>query len=819
LQFTPYTLPTLASGLISLAAAYYVWRMRPRPAAASEFVGVALSVALMSFAYAAELTAVTVQGKLAWLQVRWIGIVSLPVLALALALRWGGHARRMTRSRWMALSVVPAATLLLAWSNPWHHLMASDSSLVPREGFVMRTASSGPLFYVFVLYAYACTLALILVYARALFWSPLHRRQAATLLVASILPLAANAVYVFGADVLFDVTQIGYGAACLCWAWGLRRDRLFELVPVARAQVVDSLTDAVLVVGADSRMLDANPAAAQLFGKDARLVGASLGDLVGGDIAAGLMHGASVSLLGRAFEIHSASVGDGAAARVLTFRDITARRELEAAREEALRLAEEAGEARARFLARMSHEVRGPLHGISGSAELLLGSTLDAGQRRYAEAVAASAASLLSLVNELLDFSKLDARRVSLQLADVDARAAAEDVVRMFLGAAERKRIELVLEPAAPLAVRADAERLKQVLINLVGNAVKFTDRGGITVRLVGEGELARIEVEDTGIGISASAHERIFQPFVQADAAPGGRPEGTGLGLAIARQLVELMGGRMGVASKPGEGSRFWLELRGTSAPLDARAPRLPAPATRPRRGKVLLVDDNEVHRLVSAGLLAREGCDVVEAESGPAGLQAYGGGGFALIVTDVRMPGMDGYAFAEALRAAGARVPVLALTGDVYDGAAAAARRAGMDDWLAKPVEPSALRATLDRWLPQDAPAGTPVAPAPAADLAEYLRAEPALFVQMCEAFSRTVPRESAAIVAGARAGRWNEVRSVAHGMKSAARIAGAAELEALARRLEQARGAESLADAERLPQAAQRALEALARTELAR
>jgi CheY-like chemotaxis protein/HPt (histidine-containing phosphotransfer) domain-containing protein/two-component sensor histidine kinase len=385
----------------------------------------------------------------------------------------------------------------------------------------------------------------------------------------------------------------------------------------------------------------------------------------------------------------------------------------------------------------MSHEIRTPMIGITGMLELLEHTRLDAEQRRSVAIVQSSAQSLLQIIGDILDFSKIEAGRMELATRDVDLRRLVEQAVGNYLGIASSKGLTLELaidEDLAPAYV-ADPLRLRQILSNFLSNALKFTRTGGITVRVERIGVLEdgrqniALRVRDSGIGISDEQRALLFQPFSQAESGTARTFGGTGLGLAICRQLADLMGGAIELASKPGVGSTFSLVLplaEGDPAGVEPERrvmpeedfPTRPLPgvdAARREHSLVLVVDDHATNREVLTRQLARAGFACETAADGEEGLRRWRTGEYALVLTDIHMPKMDGYQLTAAIRKAEragqrARTPIIAVTANVSKGEAEHCMAMGMDAFLGKPLRITQLSAQLRRWLPHvEFPAGS--------------------------------------------------------------------------------------------------------------
>lgn len=376
---------------------------------------------------------------------------------------------------------------------------------------------------------------------------------------------------------------------------------------------------------------------------------------------------------------------------------------------EAREKADQASQAKSQFLAMMSHELRTPLNGVSGMLQLLESTTLDAEQADYVRHAQQAGSSLLTLVDDILDFSRLDQGRLALDERPFDPEALLAQVMARSGQDARRRGLEMRLETdgiAPGCRLLGDAARLRQVLFQLLDNAIKFTPSGSVHVlaRLVsqpGQRMLFTCEVCDTGIGIPRELHERIFEPFMQADARPSRRFGGTGLGLAIAARLAGLMQGRLRVDSEPGVGSCFVFEVMLPCADASGVATTLPGG----RRPRVLVVEDNPTNQRVAEGMLHHLGCvvDVVgDGESALARLEEDAVR-YDLVFMDCQLPVLDGFEATRRWRAreTGRRLPIVALTAHAQAEMAQACREAGMDDILTKPFRREALAALLSTWL----------------------------------------------------------------------------------------------------------------------
>jgi len=386
-------------------------------------------------------------------------------------------------------------------------------------------------------------------------------------------------------------------------------------------------------------------------------------------------------------------------------QDFDQRKRQELALIEAQRAAQSAGEAKAAFLANMSHEIRTPMNGVMGVLHLLKTEPLSEEGRAMLEEALSCGQMLAELLNDVIDFSKIEAGRLELADEPVDPRALIEGVARLLRPQAQAKGLDLDVEIDADLGwVRTDPVRVRQALFNLIGNAVKFTLEGGVTVRasLKGgpEGPRLRLEVADTGVGIPEAVQPRIFQRFDQGDASTTRKFGGSGLGLTITQRLAEMLGGGVGFASTEGVGSVFWLEV---AAPLaEAVAAPVEADGAYLDGLRVLVVEDNATNRMIATKLLENLGAVVETAADGLLGVEAAAHGAFDMILMDVQMPGIDGLEASRRIRALGgqaAAVPIVALTANVLSHQRQAYLEAGMDGVVGKPISPAALLTEIAR------------------------------------------------------------------------------------------------------------------------
>src|SRR5437763_1946261 len=530
-RFTPYIFPVVIAGVISAGLALYAWRRRLMAGVAA-FSILMLAVAVWTLGYALELAGGDIPTKIFWLGIEYLGIVIVPVAWLALALQYTGRTKWLTPRILVLLSIEPLITLVLVWTNDIHHLIHAKVGLEISSAFTVLVITRGTWYWINVVYSFLLLLlgtALIVSFIPTLRRSAsVYRGQVSALCIAVLVPLVSNAVTDFGLSPLpnLDLTPLAFTVTGIAMAWSLFRFRLLDLTPVARHAVVESMSDAVIVLDKYNRISDLNPAAQ-------RILGHTLSELVGQPAAqVASAWPEQVERFRDVTEAHEEIVltVDGTACyfdlrlsslyhqrghltgRLIVLREITERKQAMESLKQGRAAAEAANQAKSAFLATMSHEIRTPMNAVIGMSGRLLDTRLDAEQRDYAETIRQSGDALLTIINDILDFSKIEAGRMDIESHPFDVRECVESALDLVSTRATEKKLDIayVFEGDVPAAVNGDLTRLRQIILNLLSNAVKFTEQGEVVLTVAAaagpspERFVLTFAVRDTGIGLSS---------------------------------------------------------------------------------------------------------------------------------------------------------------------------------------------------------------------------------------------------------------------------------------------------------------------------
>ncbi|MEZ0216461.1 MAG: histidine kinase N-terminal 7TM domain-containing protein [Rariglobus sp.] len=718
----PWQITALFFSCVFELAMLFLVRGRLRTSTAGPFSLALLLNALWCLGYAIELSLPALAEKEFIFQVRCSFLCFY-------AAAWLETIHRMTRSRpllrgWTlaAVLIVPAITLVLLWvpgpgQNPF---LRHDFWVDDRGGLGVLRNTLGPWGHVYYIFNYAIwCYVFFLLYPRRK-QTAWERRGRLLILASAVIGWTVDVLHLFGltspaglnyAPILFPLTSALMAVALL-------RHRMFDLAPVARAALIERLDDRIIVLDDEDRVIDHNQIAATTFNfKSIRSEGRRAAELL--HAWPGLValldcrdnQRAEVVVDGLTFEAVISSVlhddGTRTGARVLILRNISIRKGVETQLRAARDMAEAAGQAQARFLATMSHEIRTPMNGVIGFTQLLKETPLTPAQNEYLDLIDHSSRSLLVIINDVLDYSKIAADQLEIEQVRCDLHVIVDQTVRLLDHTAREKGITLAARFAVnvPSSVISDPVRISQVLNNLVGNAIKFTSVGGVTLDVEAPGpDLIAFKITDTGIGIAPENQARIFTPFSQADASTTRRFGGTGLGLSITRRLCELMGGCLTLSSTFGQGSVFTaaIRVRFVSEITDHQSatPDISF-STNEATLNLLVCEDNSVNQAVIRAFLTRLGHQVTLVDDGAKGLAALDRQRFDAVLMDLEMPVIDGYEAVRRIRASeqtgGPRTYIIALTAHALKGERERCLALGMDDFLTKPVNMPALKAAL--------------------------------------------------------------------------------------------------------------------------
>jgi len=611
------------------------------------------------------------------------------------------------------LFIVPLVTLTLVFTNDAHHLYYLRIGIEKYQGITLFRFAKGPWYFVHSIYFYCCLILGIVLLVRKADWNNYYfSRQTKSIIGATIIPAICNFLYLSGIRPShgIDLTPCAFTVTTIAIAYSLIRYNLFDLLPIAREKVVEALQEGVMVLDDKSRVVFLNAAVKAIISDKLPVEGSFISSVFP-ELAKSDDKEIEIEVepeIRKIFSVTNSELKRGGFqkdGRVLLFKDITEQKQVEALLIQAKENAELTSKAKADFLSTMSHEIRTPMNAVIGFTQLLKQNARE-DQKEYLDLIQYSGENLLALINDILDFSKIDADKVELEEADFDLKDLINKVRLTLQVKAQEKGIQLnaTIDENIPGLLKGDRVRLGQIFINLVSNAVKFTEKGEVNIlaRVIHSADASTsiaFEVRDTGIGIPAEKQDSIFESFTQASSDTTRKFGGTGLGLAICKRLVELHGSIINLQSQPGKGSSFKFEIefkRSAAKEIIDRAEQT-SNAVSLKGLKVLLAEDNKINVVLARQLMKQWQVECDVAENGLIAVEMVKKKDYDLVLMDLQMPEADGYEATRMIRTLQERkyqsLPVIALSAAALSEEKEKVYQSGMNDFVTKPFRPEDL------------------------------------------------------------------------------------------------------------------------------
>lgn len=721
-----YTFILLAAVVISVIISYMSWKRRPAKGATS----LSLLMVLISMWIVCQLvyiTSINQATKIFWHEVKYVPIAAVPIAFLYLIAEYTNRKKLIDKRTLMLLSIIPIITFIIMLTNEYHGLFRQQISFVKVNNVDVIVTQNGKWFWVNTGYVYLLIFkGLLLLLLEYIYLPKLYRKQARIIIVATLIPWIYNALYLARLQYLIfvDVTPLAFSLTGLLAFWGLFRYKFLDLVPIAKELVFDSIEDMVIVLDNQMRIVDINLSAKKTFGIDSiKIIGMTLSDAMPrldkiiNDKNKLSIDERKITLkngyIEKQFEVRSTVIIDKKCRKVghqILLHNITERERIMEEIKASRKKAEAANKSKSIFLANMSHEIRTPMNGILGMIDVMTQSIEDNEQKENLEIIQKSAQSLLVLINDVLDYSKIESGKMQLEKIDFDVKQLVEYSVKLFAFQGKERGLKILCEfdEDIPDRLTGDPLRLRQVINNLVSNAVKFTSRGCIFVEVkileCLERELVlRFVVRDTGIGMPKEKIECLFNSFEQIDSSTTRKYGGTGLGLAIVKELTELMNGNIKVESQINKGSSFIVDIPFMVSKKPEKN-SVETVITRDRelnlnKVSILLAEDNRVNQLIMIKMFKKNGMEIEIADNGKEVLEKLEERYFDIIFMDIQMPVLDGYETTKKIRERNIDIPIIALTANALKGDKEKCLARGMNDYISKPVSFQKVIEIVDR------------------------------------------------------------------------------------------------------------------------
>jgi PAS domain S-box-containing protein len=664
----------------------------------------------------------------------YIPITFLPVFWLLFAYKYVKNVNLLKFKKSLLLFLIPIITILMNITNKYHLLLKKDVKLVNFEQFSNIESVYGPFFWISMLYSYTALLAgTIIILSKLLKNKSIFKKQGLIIGIGILVPFLGNIIFIFKLvpRVVADLTPILFGVSGILFYIGISYYKLFDVVPLARDNIVENMDDAIIVADLKGKIVDINKAAyRKLINVNHSIVGEHVVDIINEHILKEIKIN-SLQELGYIirvekdeeeliFQCYIKALKDETDEKVgivITLKDITMFEETINQLKKAMAEAEEANSIKSKFLATITHEIRTPINGIFGMCLLLEKTDLNTEQQLYLSNLSSSSKHLLNIVNDILDFSKLEFGKMELEKIEFNIYSLMDEIYSNILVQEKGWQVIVNVDKQLPKILIGDPVRLKQVIYNLTNNAMKFTKDGMVKVKVTqkskdNEKVKILIEVIDSGIGIPEDKIDKLFNSFEQLDSRISREYGGTGLGLSIVHSIIMLMNGSIKVTSKVGEGSNFRIDIelkylddiKGTkedNQDFEKEAKIMSIPA----KNKILIVEDNKTNQLFISTLIKKQGYEFDKANNGKEAYEQYLENEYSLILMDLQMPVMDGFEATIKIREyekeTGKKIPIIALTANTSEDEVQKVFDVNMDAYLSKPFEPKALFEKINEFL----------------------------------------------------------------------------------------------------------------------
>ena len=689
----------------------------------------ALATGVWVFGYAFELMSPSLEWMYFWTKFQYLGSALIPGFMIQFIHSFTGNEHHIQSKNQFFWFLIPVITIGLVFTLEHHQLIYLSAKMSTEGPFPMMDLVYGPWYWVYNVFFYCVMVWSVYMLIRRYRSSEgLYRKQTLLILIASIIPWTVNVFYMVGYRPFqfLDLTPFVFIFSGLSISYGLMRFQLFQLVPIARDTVIEGMKDGVMVLDTLDRVVDYNPMMlSHLKEYTPNLIGKHPSEIV--PEATQLLelidqHEQTrmvISLGSRTMQIQATPIfdkekKDTRSGMLMVWRDVTDQEMFERELLNAKKKAEESDRLKTAFLANMSHEIRNPMHAILGFTEILRDpDTAEADRLKYTDIIAQSAQKLLGLLNDIIDLSKVEAGQDPLLPEAADVNETLEDVIGLMGMVARKKGITLGLGdllPTSESVIETDHRKLRQILINLVSNGIKYTDNGSVTLSVHRVGQHVFFKVKDTGIGMDGKALNVIFERFRQADEKSGKHIGGTGLGLSISKAYADLMGGLISVESTKGSGSTFTLRIPYKKAlitkdPMSTEPDRTQDPIPDLSAFSILLAEDEPVNVKFLQITLKKTKANVIVARNGLEALNIALDQNIDLILMDIMMPEMDGFEASKRIRKQKPDLPILGLSGHAMVEEEKIAD-AGITELLTKPIQGLDLIRKLDQYLTKTRP-----------------------------------------------------------------------------------------------------------------